>query len=183
LLNSNRYIEVKNPPKVWLVDDSVVKIRANKFRLFVVLGYTERVVLAWYLAPTKDKEVAKKVLNLALSFVKEKPSIIVSDFAQVIEEATKEIFGGSVLHVKVRLFKNKGCFSNNRLERFFSTIKERFKLRKQPKSFLSAKLQILIIITIYNLTLHNSVGKAPIEKIAHIKKIPYFILGVIKCFV
>ena len=167
---------------MWLVDDSVVKIKGDKFRLFVVLGYTKKVVLGW-ICPAKDKEVVKKVLLLVLSFVKEKPSIIVSDFAQAIEEAIKEVFGEDVLHIKVKLFKRGGSFSNNRLERFFSTIKECFKLRKQPKSFLSAKLQILIIITIYNLSPHNSINKAPLNTIAKIKRIPSYVEGVIKCFV
>jgi len=183
LLSSNKFVEVKNPSKIWLVDDSVIRIRGRKFRLFVVLGYSERVVLAWYLSATKDKEAVKKVLMLALQFNKEKPSCIVSDFAQNIQEAVREVFGDSVLHIRVRLFKRGDCFSNNRLERFFSTIKERFKLRKQPKSFLSAKLQILIIIALYNLSPHNSIKEAPLRMIAQIKNIPHYVEGVIKCFV
>lgn len=183
LLSSNKFVEVKNPSKIWLIDDSVVRIKGRKFRLFVVLGYSERVVLAWYLSPTKDKEAVKKVLMLALQFNKEKPSCIVSDFAQNIQEAVREVFKDSVFIFRVRLFKRRDCFSNNRLERFFSTIKERFKLRKQPKSFLSAKLQILIIIALYNLSPHNSIKEAPLRMIAQIKNIPYYVEGVIKCFV
>jgi transposase-like protein len=148
---------------VWHIDDTIVKIKGVKYRLFIVFEPTSRLVLSWFLSPTKDKNACMMTLKLALKFTGKIPNLIISDNAEYISSAIKELFDSNVKHLRIGLF-TKGEFSNNLLERFFSNIKSKFKNRKCLRSFKNALAIIGGIIVIYNFTKHSAISTSPALK-------------------
>jgi len=82
------------------------------------------------LSPNKNTQATLTILKLALNFAKHKPDII-SDHAQHFKNAIHQLFGNSILYFKVSLYQ-KSVFFNNKLERFFSNLKQNFYQRRFP---------------------------------------------------
>jgi len=101
-----------------------------------------------FISPTKDTQATLTVLKLALNLTKHKPDIIVSDHAQHFKNAIHQLFGNSILYFKVSLYQ-KSVFFNNKLERFFSNLKQNFYQRRFPKSYFSS-LRLYIYIFLFN---------------------------------
>lgn len=135
--------------KTWLFDDTVIKINGTTYRLFVVLCAESRLLLAWYLSPTRDTQAARTALKLACQFTKATPQRVVSDHARYIKLAIEELFSSSVEHITCSLF-DRGSFSNNRIERFFSTPKGFLSRRRSFKSLLPALAHLTILLAYYN---------------------------------
>jgi len=167
ILYNNNFKTLNLKISTWLIDETVIKINGTKFHLFVILDPNSKFVIAWYLSPTKDTQATLTTLKLALNFTKHKPNIIVSDNAQHFQKAIQELFADSVLYLKVSLYQ-KSIFSNNKLERFFSTLKQNFYKRRYPKSYFSAYASIFIYIFIFNFFAVNS----------NMKPTPSSILGI-----
>jgi transposase-like protein len=122
---------------VWHIDDAIVKIEGVKYRLFRVFEPTSRLVLSWFLSPTKVKNACIMTLKLALKFTGKIPNLVISDIAEYISSAMKELFDSNVKHLRIGLIA-KVEFSNNFLERFCSNIKSTLKSRKCLRSFKNA---------------------------------------------
>jgi transposase-like protein len=65
------------------------------------------------LSPTKDTQATLTVLKLALNFTKHKPDIIVSDHAQHFQNTIHQLFGNSILYLKVSLYQKSVFFKIN----------------------------------------------------------------------
>lgn len=137
------------PSTTWHIDDTVININGIKYRLFVVLCAHSRLLLAWYLSPTKDAQATITTLKLALQFTKTKPQKIISDYAGYIKLAIEQLFSNSVEHIPCSLFDVKE-HSNNILERFFSIPKDFLKRRHSFKSYSAALAHLTIILAYYN---------------------------------
>lgn len=140
-----------NIPKIstWAIDETVIKINGIKYHLFLILDLHTSFVIAWYLSPTKDLQSTLKVIKLALNFTKHPPDTIISDHAQQFTTAIQILFNHKVNHFTVSLFQHSN-YSNNKIERFFSTIKQNFKKRLSPKSYISTYSRIFISIFLHN---------------------------------
>jgi len=161
LLYNNNFKNLNFKISTWLIDETIIKIKGIKFHLFVILDPQSKFVIAWYLSPTKDTQATLTVLQLALNLTKHKPDIIVSDHAQHFQNAIHQLFGNSILYFKVSLYQ-KSVFSNNKLERFFSTLKQNFYQRRFPKSYFSAYAYIFIYIFLFNFfAIHSNMQPSP----------------------
>jgi transposase-like protein len=161
LLCNNNFKSINTKISTWLIDETVIKIKGKKFRLFVILDPDSRFVIAWYLSPNKDLLSTITVLKLALNFTKHKPDTIISDHAQHFQQAIRLFFLKSVKHIAVSLYQRTD-FSNNKLERYFSTLKQNFLKRRFARSYFSAFSYIFLHIFVYNfLTPHSSLNAPP----------------------
>ncbi len=148
----NKHFSTSNSWLVWLNDDTVIKINGNKYYLIVVMDYHTKVILSWFLSPTKDAQAVAYTLNMARSLTNSTPDIIVSDHAENIKLAINNTFRNSVIHIQNYLYQ-KSQISTNKLERFFSSIKSNFYNRKSFKSSLSATAFLTAFIIKHNLTM------------------------------
>lgn len=160
LLYNNNFKTPNIKISTWLIDETVLKIKGRKFHLFAILDPVSRFVIAWYLSSTKDLSSTFAVLKLALNFTKHKPDIIISDHAQHFQRAISDLFGNSVKYIQVSLYQ-KSDFSNNKIERFFSTLKQNFYRRRFPHSYPSAYAFVFLHIFIYNFFAAHTNLKAP----------------------
>lgn len=135
---------------IWLIDDTAIKINGCKYYLIVVLDYYSGCVLSWFLSPTKDSQAVQFALQLAKQLTKSSPKLIISDHAQNIQLAVNLCFENSVNHLQVDLYSNN-TISNNKLERFFSSTKEKLKSTKAFRSFNSAVAFFAVFFILHNI--------------------------------
>ena len=154
----------KNPPSIWLIDETVIKVNGKKLFIFAILDYHSRFLIALNISPTKDLKLAKQTLLKALDFTKSYPKTIISDRAQHLAIAIKQTFSGKVFHQKVHLYSRNPAKSNNRIERFFSTFKQNFKNRKNPRSIQNALLFSYTYAFLYNFKrIHSYLNSTPAQ--------------------
>ncbi len=163
-LFSQRVEDIKlNLSKTWHIDETVIKISGRKHWIYVVLCSKSRFVIAWYLSKSHSTDAAIKVLKLAIKKAGFRPNRIISDRHPLYKE---------LLHLRPRLTKKhifvekfSDALSNNRLERFFGTLKARYKRARGFKSFYSTICFLTIYFVYYNyFRPHSSLGfKAPAE--------------------
>ena len=161
----NRHVEgVKlNLSKTWHIDETVIKICGKKHWIFAVLDRKSRFVIAWYLSKTRSTDAAIKVVKLAIQKAGFRPNRLISDRHgnyQEIKKLKPRLAKKSVL---VKKFDTK--LSNNRIERFFGTVKSRYKRTRGFKSFRSVACFLTIYFVYYNyFRVHSSFkSKAPAE--------------------
>ena len=107
--------------KTWHIDETVIKISGKKHWIFAVVDRKTRFVIAWYLSKTRSVEAAIKVVKLSIQKAGFKPNRLVSDrhtTYQQIKKLKPKLAKKSLL---VEKFDTK--LSNNRIERFFGTVK------------------------------------------------------------
>ena len=149
--------------KTWHIDKTVIKISGKKHWIFAVVDRKTRFVIAWYLSKTRSIEAAIKVMKLAMQKTGFKPNRLVSDrhtTYQQIKKLKPKLAKKSLL---VEKFDTK--LSNNRIERFFGTVKSRYKRTRGFKSFRSVACFLTIYFVYYNyFRAHSSLTlKAPAE--------------------
>jgi len=150
--------------KTWHIDETVIKIKGKKHWIFAVLDRKSRFVIAWYLSKTRSTDAAIKVINLAIKCAGFKPNRLVSDRHGIYQELKKSIRPKlAKKFVLVEKFADK--LSNNRIERFFGTLKSRYKRARGFKSFYSTCCFLTIYFIYYNyFRPHSSLGyKSPAE--------------------
>jgi putative transposase len=121
--------------KTWHIDETVLKIKGEKHWLFSVLDRKSRFVISWYLAKARTVDACLKVLSLAHERAGFKPNRLVSDRHSIYQEVKKAKPRVAKENILVGMFSDK--LSNNRIERFFGTIKSRSKRARGFKSFYS----------------------------------------------
>jgi len=163
LFNSN-LTTPKNPPSVWLIDETVIKVNGKKLFIFAILDYHSRYLITLNISPTKDLNQAKQTLLKALEFTKAYPKTIISDRAACLAIAIEQTFAGKVVHQKVHLYSKNPAKSNNRIERFFSTFKQNFKNRRNPRSIQNAILFSYTYAFLYNFKrVHSHLNSTPAQ--------------------
>lgn len=111
----------------WHCDETVLKVNGRHLILWTVLDSETKMIIAEHLSYKKDSEEAYHLLKKALERSNSKPLEIVTDGLRSYNEALYKIFGESgdkVIHIQGPL---TGPVSNNTIERFYRTIKQRFK--------------------------------------------------------
>lgn len=169
----------------WLIDETVLKVNGHKLYLFAVLDFHSRFLLAIHFSQTKDIPSTIQGLNEALRFTGYGPNVIISDRALHLKLAVKSVFGNRVIHKRVSLYSKNKKFSNNKIERFFSTFKQNFKRRKNPRSLQNAILFSMTYILIYNhLRVHSVIHSIPADQLGFRlnSKNPY-LEAFVKCFI
>jgi transposase-like protein/DNA-directed RNA polymerase subunit RPC12/RpoP len=163
-LFSNHVKDVKlKLSKTWHIDETVIKIKGRKHWIYVVLCSRSRFVVSWYLSKSRTTDAAIKVLKIAIKRAGFRPNRLISDRHPLYKE---------LLYLRPKLAKRhifaekfNGKLSNNRLERFFGTLKARYKRARGFKSFYSTCCFLTIYFVYYNyFRPHSSFKfKAPAE--------------------
>jgi transposase-like protein len=134
--------------KTWHIDETVIKIKGCKHWIFAVLDRKSRFVIAWYLSKTRSTDAAIKAVQLAIQRAGFKPNRLISDRHGVYQEIKKLKPKLAKKSVLVEKFDDK--LSNNRIERFFGTLKTRYKRTRGFKSFYSTCCFLTIYFVYYN---------------------------------
>jgi transposase-like protein len=142
---------------VWLTDETVIKINGSKYYLIVVMDHNSGCVLSWFLSPTRDAQAISYALKLAVQLTNSYPQIIISDHAQNIQLAA-QLTLPYTNHIQTDIYSSSN-YSDNKLERFFSNIKQKIKQRNGFRSEISAVAWLTIFFTLHNIkiTLNNNV--------------------------
>lgn len=153
-----------NLSKTWHIDETVIKISGKKHWIFAVLDRKNRFVIAWYLSKTRSTDAAIKVINLAIKRAGFKPNRLVSDRLGIYQEI-KKVVRPKLAKKFILVEKFADRLSNNRIERFFGTLKARYKRARGFKSFYSTCCFLTIYFVYYNyFRPHTALGfKAPAE--------------------
>jgi transposase-like protein len=149
--------------KTWHIDETVIKIKGRKHWIFAVLERKSRFVISWYLSKTRSTDAAIKAVKLAIKQAGFRPNRLVSDRHGIYQEINKLRPRLAKKSILVEKFADK--LSNNRIERFFGTLKSRYKRARGFKSFYSTCCFLTIYFVYYNyFRPHSSLGfKAPAE--------------------
>jgi putative transposase len=116
-------IKVKTGSR-WHCDESKLKVKGRHIILWSVLDSETKVLIAQQISLKRDAETACKVLNEALGKAHAPPSEVVTDGFQAYSEAIRKAFPCDVMHILGPL---NGPINNNEIERYFRTVKQRFK--------------------------------------------------------
>ena len=110
----------------WHADDTVVRVKGKHFRLWGILDNETRFLIASHISAKRDAKEAHMLLEKGLQKSKNKPLEIVTDSAPEYAKAISERFRNSdpLIHVQAAI---STPLSNNKMERFFRTLKQRYK--------------------------------------------------------
>jgi transposase-like protein len=161
----NRHVEgIKlDLSKTWHIDETVIKVFGKKHWIFAILDRKSRFVIAWYLSKTRSTDAAIKAIKLAIKRAGFRPNRLVSDRHGIYQEIKKLRPKLAKKFILVEKFSEK--LSNNRIERFFGTLKPRCKRARGFKSFYSTCCFLTIYFVYYNyFRPHSALGlQAPAE--------------------
>jgi len=170
-----RYVELVsrylNETKVltgerWHADETVVRVKGKHLVLWSMLDGQFRLLIAQHISESKGSKEAIKLLEKGLAKTKNQPSEIITDAAPSYVEAINQKFGKElkqpVIHVQTSI---SSPLSNNKIERFNKTIKQRFKTISSFHSEETAKTFSNGFTIFYNgIKRHKSLGgKTPIQ--------------------
>ncbi len=128
-----RYVElisqVTNGIKVetglrWHCDESKLKVNGRHIILWAVLDSETKILIAQQITLKRNAEAARKVLEEAMRKVLTPPLEVVTDGFHGYSEAIRKVFPRDVMHIQGPL---NGPINNNEIERYFRTVKQRFK--------------------------------------------------------
>ena len=155
----------------WCCDDTVVKVGGRHLILWSILDSETKLLIAQHLSVKRDSENAQILLEKALQKSIEKPLEIVTDGLESYDKAIKEVFSKEktpIIHIQGSINEP---ITNNTMERFYRTLKQRFKSIYHLNNQGSAETFIKGFSIYYNLikphqTLQN---KTPAETSNKIK--------------
>jgi transposase-like protein len=150
----------------WHADETVVRVRGKHLVLWSMLDGETRILLAQHINESKSADQAYKLLEDGLKRAKNKPLEIVTDSAASYTKAIDRKFGVElkqpIIHVQAAI---STPLSNNKMERFQRTVKQRFKTISSFHSQETAETFTKGFGTYYNnIKKHRSLnGKTPME--------------------
>jgi len=150
----------------WHADETVVRVRGKHLVLWSMLDGETRILLAQHINESKNAEQAYRLLEEGLKKAKNKPSEIVTDSAPSYVKAIDRKFGEElkhpIIHVQAAI---STPLSNNKIERFQRTVKQRFKTISSLHSQETAETFTKGFSIYYNnIKKHRSLnGKTPME--------------------
>ncbi|MEM3464126.1 MAG: IS6 family transposase [Candidatus Bathyarchaeia archaeon] len=107
----------------WHSDETKLKVRGRHILLWSILDGETRLLIAQHISEKCTAEEACATLKNGLQKVLTPPVEVVTDGCQAYPEAIAKVLPGEVLHIQ-------GPFSspvnNNKIERYFRTLKQRF---------------------------------------------------------
>jgi len=112
----------------WHADETVLRVKGKHLVLWSMLDDEYRQLIAQHISESKSSEEAIKLLEEGLSKAEKQPMEIITDAAPSYAEAIDQKFGKELkqplIHVQASI---STPLSNNKIERFNKTIKQRFK--------------------------------------------------------
>jgi len=161
-----------NSGERWHADETVVKVKGKHLVLWSMLDDEYRQLIAQHISESKSSKEAIKLLEEGLSKTKKQPMEIITDAAPSYAEAINQKFGKELkqplIHVQTSI---STPLSNNKIERFNKTIKQRFKPIGSFHSTETAKTFSKGFRIFYNeIKRHGSLGGKTPAKASNPKK-------------
>lgn len=151
----------------WHADDTLVRVRGRHLVLWALLDSETRYLIALHISKRRETRDAQEFLRKGLKTARNKPMEIVTDGLRSYPEAiNKECEVGSsnqgLIHVQGPL---TGSLTNNKVERFHSTLKGRTKTMYHLGNKSSAKTFAKGFATYYNFIKPHAAlnGKTPAQ--------------------
>jgi putative transposase len=149
----------------WHGDETCLRVKGKHLILWSLLDSEKRLLLAKHISEKKSADEAIVLFNEGLKKTKNAPSEIITDAAATYIQAIDQKFGKElhepVIHVQSSL---SGPITNNKLERYHRTLKQRFKTVYALHSLETAKTFTDGFNIFYNnVKKHRTLGTTPAE--------------------
>ncbi|MEM3760876.1 MAG: DDE-type integrase/transposase/recombinase, partial [Candidatus Bathyarchaeia archaeon] len=145
-------------------DDTVVRVKGRHLTIWGMLDGETRLLIAKHISSTKDAKEASKFLEQGLAKSAEKPLEVITDSAPQYASAINEISAAvdPLIHIQAGI---STPLTNNKMERFFRTLKQRYKTINNFQSQDNAETFLDGFQIFYNLMKgHRALnGKTPAE--------------------
>ena len=130
----NKYVKTLQPEvgDQWHADEQFIKVKGKIQYIWNVLDDDTRFLLASNASPTRKYKDARKTFQIAKSIAGKKAKIVVTDGAFSYNKAVRKEFmtyKNPKPHKRYVSIRNKEC-SNNNIERFHGTFRQRDKVMK-----------------------------------------------------
>lgn len=126
----SKYLEKKkiNSGDKWHADETVVRVNGKHCLIWSLLDSETRILLAAKVNKSRGAEQAYNLIEKGLSKVNNIPSEIVTDCLGSYTKAINKKFGEELKHPIIHIQTGiSSPLSNNKIERFQRTVKQRFK--------------------------------------------------------
>lgn len=155
-------LQVKTSER-WHADDTVVRVKGRHMLVWGMLDGETRLLIARHISESKDVNEAYALLEKALGKSQEKPSEIVTDAAPQYATAIDKKFGEElkdpIIHVQAAI---NTPLTNNKMERFCRTLKQRYKTVNSFHSKETAETFLKGYEIFYNaIKPHKALGNKP----------------------
>jgi len=149
----------------WHGDETILRVKGKHLVLWSLLDSENRLLLAKHISEGKSAEEATTLFNKGLKKTQDPPSEIITDAAPSYVKAIDQKFGKElhepVIHVQSSL---SGPITNNRLERYHRTLRQRFKTVSSLHSEETAGIFTDGFNVFYNnIKTHRALGTTPAE--------------------
>jgi len=152
----NEYVETvqpKNISEAWHSDEQMIKSKGKWIWCWNVIDEETRFLLANNVTNGRFEKDARNVLRKAKETSKTKPEFVITDGLQSYRGAIKKEFytqkGMRTEHLRANSFR-KGAITNNLVERYHGTFRERDKVMRGFKSMSTARETANNFRTYYN---------------------------------
>jgi len=144
----------------WHCDDTKLKVRGRHVILWSILDSETKILIAQHISTKREAEGANAALEEALQKASESPLEVVTDGCQAYEVVEKAL--PKAMHIQGPL---NGPINNNKIERYFKTVKQRFRSIQNFGNVQGAETFAKGFAIFYNLIRkHQGLGdKAPLE--------------------
>jgi len=124
--------------KIWVADETVLKIGGQNVWFWDVIDYDTRFLLASHFSVTRKTSDAEKLMLNALEHVQNIPKTILTDKLRAYLDGIERVFGADTKHIQSKGFIKEP--NTNLIERFHGTLKNRTKVMRGMKSIDTAKI-------------------------------------------
>lgn len=152
----NNYTDKMQPKAVseaWHSDEQMIKSKGKWIWCWNVIDEATRFLLANNVTEGRFEEDARAVLKKAKETAGTNPEFVITDGLQAYREGVKKEFytlkGMKTEHLRASSFR-KGAITNNLIERYHGTFRERDKVMRGFKSMPTAQETIASFRTYYN---------------------------------
>jgi transposase-like protein len=184
LINEHvRAIQI-NASERWHADDTLIKVHGRHLVLWALLDSETRFLIAVHISQMRGSDDAQKLMNEGFERSKNKPLELITDglpsYSIALQNENRKNCGDLMIHLQGPLTEAM----NNKMERFFGTLKSRLKTMCRFQNEETAKRFAEGFWFYYNfIKSHKALGgKSPAEKagIAKDKSWLKWVMGSIK---
>lgn len=137
----SKYMSKLNPRTSdrWHADDTVVRVSGRHLRVWGLLDSETRFLVAKNISESKSEEEVIKILEEGLNKSANPPTEIITDSAPQYASAIHKMLSGidPIIHVQAGI---STPITNNKMERFYETLKQRYKTIRSFRNKEGAEL-------------------------------------------
>ena len=115
----------------WHVDETVIKCKGKNHWYYDAIDSNSRYLINSYIDDKRTVEGTTKFFKDCLNTAQQKPNILITDSMPAYRKAFNKVFYDSRKNCQYYKYKDfKDIMSNNRIERFHSTLKDRTRVMR-----------------------------------------------------